>query len=403
MNLLVLFLTIPLMMAFIGYVTNWAAVKLIFHPREFVGIGRIGWQGIVYRMGDKLASELAQTTRKVLSPVDVLERLAPHALAERLVKELGADLEAVVADVLDAVRPGTWAGMAPAARTQLLDMVVVQLGEMIEQTCAELAEHGDEILDVQSLVIDMFTGEHRDRLGRVAQDVCAKELRFVELYGGAFGLVIGLVQALAYTALNRWWLMPLVGGAVGLGTNWLAIQMIFRPLEPRRYLGFITYQGMFPKRQDAIAADYGRILATEVLTPANLVSHVAHGPGSAQAAAFARSQFESRIEELQPLMAMFAGDGEASDDGGRTITRVLEARFAELAPKAVPIVEAHLAEHLGLDEVIYGRLAAMNELEFERLLRGIFEEDEILLVLVGGVLGALIGGLQGAVVLVLNA
>ena len=61
------------------------------------------------------------------------------------------------------------------------------------------------------------------------------------------------------------------GVLVGLVTNWLAIQMIFRPMEPRRYLGVFHYQGMFPKRQKEISADYGRITANEILTPRNLI------------------------------------------------------------------------------------------------------------------------------------
>ena len=43
----------------------------------------------------------------------------------------------------------------------------------------------------------------------------------------------------------------------------------------------------------------------------------------------------------------------------------------------------------------------MDKADFERLLRGIFEEDEWILVVIGGVLGGLVGLLQAAVVLAL--
>ena len=44
----------------------------------------------------------------------------------------------------------------------------------------------------------------------------------------------------------------------------------------------------------------------------------------------------------------------------------------------------------------------MDKLEFERILRGIFEEDEPLLIGIGGGIGALIGCLQAVLVLSLN-
>src|SRR3546814_3210658 len=108
-----------------------------------------------------------------------------------------------------------------------------------------------------------LSGPNADRLARGAQEVGHRELRFIESYGGVFGFIVGIVQAAAYSAFSVWWTMPIVGAIVGLGTNWLAIQMIFRPLEPRRYFGLVTYQGMFPKRQAEIAHDYGRIRSEE--------------------------------------------------------------------------------------------------------------------------------------------
>jgi uncharacterized membrane protein YheB (UPF0754 family) len=44
----------------------------------------------------------------------------------------------------------------------------------------------------------------------------------------------------------------------------------------------------------------------------------------------------------------------------------------------------------------------MSKMEFEEILRGIFEEDERTLIGVGGVLGAAIGTLQAGIVLSLG-
>jgi uncharacterized membrane protein YheB (UPF0754 family) len=48
---------------------------------------------------------------------------------------------------------------------------------------------------------------------------------------------------------------------------------------------------------------------------------------------------------------------------------------------------------------VEGKLKAMPKTEFERLLRGIFEQDEWILIAIGGALGAGVGVLQGMLVL----
>ena len=59
-DLVVLFLTIPVITSFVGWVTNWAAVKMIFHPENFIGIGRIWWQAILVRRSHKFADGAAE-------------------------------------------------------------------------------------------------------------------------------------------------------------------------------------------------------------------------------------------------------------------------------------------------------------------------------------------------------
>jgi uncharacterized membrane protein YheB (UPF0754 family) len=116
-------------------------------------------------------------------------------------------------------------------------------------------------------VFDLLSGPNVTRLVRLFQEIGGKELKAIVRFGGVFGFIIGTFQALSYSIFDQWWLMPIVGGVVGLGTNWMALQMIFRPIEPKRYAGVVTYQGMFPRRQAEIAEDYGRITAREILTP----------------------------------------------------------------------------------------------------------------------------------------
>ncbi len=393
-----LFITVPLVTAFIGYLTNWAAVKMIFHPSEPVGIGPVKWQGIVYKLAPKFASEIANTTGQVLSPEDMVQRLGAHRLVERLASERPTEVDAILAEALDVIAPGVWDSMAAEARDQVRTMMLARIEEVATSAVAELGSRAEELVDLDRLVVEQLTGDNADRLARVAQEIGERELRFIELYGGVFGFVIGIVQAAAFSVFGQWWTMPIVGAMVGLGTNWLAIQMIFRPLEPTRYLGLVTYQGMFPKRQPEIAADYGRIAANEILTPANLIDHVGRSSAMAGLGGDLSARTRGELETFRPMFAMFAGV-EPSDEQLNKVAHLLTQRSGDLAASVRPLIEDHLSQTLHLDDLIEERLSGLDRLQFERMLRGIFEEDEVILVVIGGVLGGLVGVLQGGMVL----
>ena len=395
---LVLFITVPLITAFIGYITNWTAVKMVFHPREPWGVGPLKWQGIVYRMAPKFAAEIANTTGQVLSPEDMVERLDAHGLVQRLVAEHPAEIDAMLGEALDIVAPGTWDTMVPDAREQVRGLILAQVEQSVGQALVGMGEHAEDLIDLDRLVVEELSGPNADRLARVAQEVGHRELRFIEIYGGVFGFVVGIVQAAAYSAFSVWWTMPIVGAIVGLGTNWLAIQMIFRPLEPRRYFGLVTYQGMFPKRQAEIAHDYGRIAGNEVLTPANLIDHVSANPAAGELIADLVGQARGQLDQFRPMLAMIAGS-EPTDEQLDKVTFVLTQRLGDLVPQARGVVEEHLSHSLRLDQLIEERLSVLDKHQFERMLRGIFEEDEVILVVIGGVLGGAVGALQGAIVL----
>ncbi len=393
-----LFITVPAVTAFIGYVTNWAAVRMIFHPAEPRGIGPFRWQGIVYRMAPKFAREIANTTGQVLTPSDIVERVDIAGLVDRLFEAHEEVLDHAVGESLDVLAPGAWASMDPAARVQVRTMLVAQATGSVDGLVEALGHRLPDILDLDALLVEELTGENAGRLARVSGEIAARELRFIELYGGVFGFAVGVVQAALYGVFGIWWTMPIVGGIVGLGTNWLAIQMIFRPLEPRRFFGIVTYQGMFPKRQREIAADYGKITAREIFTPEKLVSAVVTGPGMTGSEAGLRSLARERVAEFRPMLAMLAGGGEVSDGDVSLLVDRLFGQLLELEPALRPTVESHLAENLRLDELIEDRLGSLDKAQFERMLRGIFEEDEWILVVIGGVLGALIGVGQGLLV-----
>lgn len=397
-NLLVVLVAVPLVTAFIGYITNWAGVKMIFHPEEFVGVGKVGWQGVLPARAEKFARDVAGNVGEVISPAELVERLDVTEMEELFGDRLDTELPEIIRDVAEMLAPGVWDEMAPAAQEMVIAQIRAEGRQVAQEVFEDVQGMSHELLDLQALVYDLLSGPNVKRLVRLFQEIGGKELRTIINLGFWFGLVIGIFQAAAFSTFDQWWLMPIVGGVVGLGTNYLAIQMIFRPMEPTRYLGLVTYQGMFAARQDEIAEDYGRITAREILTPANLIHLLTEGEAGTRIARVVLTRVSDRVDAARPMVEMMT-QTQVTDAQLATVKMMIVSRVSESIPELQPEIEAYLERQLQVAELIEGKLKAMPKLEFERLLRGIFEEDEWILIAIGGALGAMVGVLQGLLVL----
>jgi uncharacterized membrane protein YheB (UPF0754 family) len=382
---------VPLVTAFVGWVTNWCAVQMIFWPEQFRGIGRFGWQGIVYRHNRKFAEGAADLAAgSLLTAHDVTDRLDPEEIGELYEHAFGAEAPTILRACWDVVRPGLWDDLPGVVQDLVVGQVRRDGREALRDGYHRFRDNEEEIIDLHALAVDTLTRDGGRNMANLVKEFGAKELRFIVRYGGVFGLLIGLVEAALWSIFQTPWLLPLVGGAVGLGTNWLAIQMIFRPYEPTRYFGLVTYQGLFPARQQEIARDYAKVSARDVVTAHNLLGQMTHGEAGDRLAGLVadsiREHFDERVEPLRgpfPLTLL-----------APLLERIKETILEQVLvalPHLRPEFEAYLDRKLDVEGLIRERLSGLTKREFERILRGVFEEDEWTLIALGGVLGALIG------------
>lgn len=393
------FVVIPLMMAVIGLVTKWVAIKLIFHPERWVGIGPIGWQGIVQRRAPKFAAGVAETVLHAGLGVETLiDRIDPEEFAALLGTMIDEEAPTVLPALAEAVKPGLWEEMAPPARDAVTEQLKVEGRRLATALVTELKPVLAECIDLQGMIVAELSGENANRLARLVLRVAGRDLNIVIGYGGILGFLLGLVGAVGYVFFERWWLMPFVGALDGVVNNWLAIQMIFRPKERTRYLGVFPYQGLFHARKEEIAHEYSGMLAEEVLTPETIFAHLAASPNAARLFQMSLATLQRELEASLDMAAGLLGV-EVEETAHSRVMGVLAGSLQNALPRALPEVRDYLSKRLEVAATLEDALVSMSPDEFETVLRSIFTEDEKTIIIIGGVLGALIGLGQAAVVL----
>jgi uncharacterized membrane protein YheB (UPF0754 family) len=348
------YLLMPLTYGFIGYLTNIVALWMTFYPVEFRGIPPyIGWQGIVARRSGALALKSVNLlSEKVLKLDQFFSRLPVDQLQKTYQKILEHNLNTLFVD-------GSIQNKA-----ELIEEIKTSSSLII----SNLGSDFKAVFNFKALVLRSLSGPNAKVLVEVFQYIGDKEFKLIKNSGWIFGGLLGLIQAFVWNYLPISWLLPIQGVIVGYLTNWIALRLIFRPLNPW-HIGPIKIQGLFLKRQNEVSQRYAYMFQKQVLNGRNILSEVLY-----------KRTFKV-INEKAQLNAI-----ELSSDWRDKFELEINNGMKEL--------EDMLDRVMKVEKTLAQSMASMPTAEFEPLLRSAFQEDEIILLIFGSILGAIVGAAQ---------
>lgn len=329
------YITIPFVAAGTGWLTNRIAVWMIFYPIEFAGlplwvrdgtpIGLLGWRGIVPAKTGAMASRLVDTLTKLVDLPAVFGRLRPQACARLLLPGVAAMVPGIVAGHLPA--SAAWARRGAAATAEgvfaqlpedVRGLLTQRTSDFIAGALSDMTRQIDSLVDLRGLVVGEMLRD-RTLLGALFQRVGRSELRFLVDSGLAFGFGLGLLQMIAWVLYDAPWTLAAGGALVGYLTNWIALKLIFEPVEPIR-LGPLSLQGLFLTRQHEVSAEFAASLVPVTLTSEKLWANILTGRHAARFEALLREHAGRYVDGCATIL--FGGKPtELASDGAWAATR----------------------------------------------------------------------------------
>ena len=395
----IIYASMPIVAALIGFVTKIIAIHMMFEPIEFVGKKPyLGWQGIVPRNAARMASIAVDTmTQKLLKTEELFGRLDAKRVASEIEKPLIEAIEDITREVALVYSPGLWQSAPDVVRRRLVERIKAEAPKLIADLMSEIKKDVNRVFDLKHMVVTNLIKDKK-LLNRIFKDVGAGEFRFIRNSGLYFGFALGIVQAITWAITQSPWVMPIFGGLTGWFTDWLALRMVFEPKQPKRYFGVFTWQGLFIKRRKEVAGEYGRLIAKEVLTPAAIIESILSGPMSDKLFSMVQRHVEKTIDEsagvTRPLVVFAYGSNRYHE-----MKTLVAQRLIERLPATLKHVERYAEDAMDIQNDLSEKMKQLTEEEFEGLLRPAFKQDEWILITVGAVLGALVGELQVQVML----
>ena len=188
--------TVPLIGAFIGWITNWLAIKMLFHPRKPIKILFLTFHGIFPKNKPRIAQKLGTIVqRDLINFGDIKDRLSDPDALSNFKEEIAARIE----DALrDRIEKSTMASiLIPEQLIQNIHKTIVEeieknLPEVISNTIAKI----EDKLDIEEIVTNKVNQFSDEKLEQLLLDITAKEFTFIEIIGGVLGFLIGIIQLL---------------------------------------------------------------------------------------------------------------------------------------------------------------------------------------------------------------
>jgi uncharacterized membrane protein YheB (UPF0754 family) len=194
MNLIYL---IPFISAFIGWFTNWIAIKMLFHPKEPKKIVGITFHGIFPKRQKQFAEKLGKlVSNELLSFKDIEEKISNPANISKLMPFVEAHIDHFLRVKLAEQMPVISMFIGDKTINQLKEVFITELTDLFPVIMKNYMNNLQEDLDLEKIVTQKVSGFSSDKLEQILNDIMAKEFRFVEIIGGVLGFLIGLLQVL---------------------------------------------------------------------------------------------------------------------------------------------------------------------------------------------------------------
>lgn len=188
---------IPVISAFIGWFTNWIAIKMLFHPREPKKILGITFQGIFPKRQKQFAMKLGKlVSNELLSFSEIEQKISDPANVEKIIPVLEGHIDTFLKEKLTAEIP--MIGMLIGEKTigQVKGVFMRELQELFPVLMKQYMTTLENDLNLEKIVIDKVGSFSSDKLEDILNQIMSTEFRFVEIIGAVLGFIIGLIQVI---------------------------------------------------------------------------------------------------------------------------------------------------------------------------------------------------------------
>jgi uncharacterized membrane protein YheB (UPF0754 family) len=188
-------LLIPFISAFIGWFTNWIAIKMLFHPKEPKKILGLTFHGIFPKRQQQFAEKLGKlVSTELLSFEDIEKKITQKENTDKILPQIESHIDDFLRHRLSSTFPMLSMFIGDKTIGQMKGAFMTELETIFPSVLKNYMGNLQKDLDLEQIVTQKVQGFSSDKLENILNDIMKKEFKFVEIIGGVLGFIIGVLQ-----------------------------------------------------------------------------------------------------------------------------------------------------------------------------------------------------------------
>ncbi len=187
--------SLPFIAAFTGWLTNFIAIKMLFHPKNEVKILFINLQGIFPKRKKKLAEKLGKiVSNELFSIQDIKKELNNPENMEKTARIIDEKIDYFLENKLSEEMPMLAMFLNNGVKNQIKNTLSSEFQNAIPDIINAYADRLEQAIDIEQVVYEKVANFSSDKLEEILYSIMQKEFKFIEILGGFLGFFIGIIQ-----------------------------------------------------------------------------------------------------------------------------------------------------------------------------------------------------------------
>ncbi len=188
-------LLIPVISAFIGWITNLIAIKMLFHPRLPVKILGITIQGIFPKRQEQFAVKLGKlVSEELLSFKDIEQKITDPGNIKAMIPLIENHIDRFLREKLSETMPMLSMFIGDKTIDKIKEVFLNELENLFPIIMKGYLGKLQTELDLEVIVTEKVKAFSSEKLEQILYQVMSKEFTFIEIIGAILGFIIGLLQ-----------------------------------------------------------------------------------------------------------------------------------------------------------------------------------------------------------------
>jgi len=192
---------LPIIAAWIGWGTNYLAIKMLFYPQNPKKILGLTFHGVFPKRQAQIAEKLGDLVANELFSIrDISNKIEELSTQPEALDEVGKRIEKTIRGKLISSFPMLSMFLSDEMIEKVTNLFKGELEDFLRESARGLAFKMEESVNVQALVRDKVQTFSSNKIEELLVDFMKQEFRFIEKIGAVLGFLIGVIQVILITA-----------------------------------------------------------------------------------------------------------------------------------------------------------------------------------------------------------